>query len=268
MATFQDWNFFNRNVQSGLTEGQFINMGSVLLCAGPPALGVGGVGQVFEQNGDVAVGDVVFPMGLISSWAVNQQLPVIPIPEAGSYKRYTITGPSDGSLALGRTLYHGPSLLRVLYAYFRANANPNIQIDPLIDDQAANLLRNPHNFINDTPGYENFWANLASSILSQPVGVLIYIQDVNRESYGAVYLEQFQVATHGFASGPGQLVVNEQVQGSFARCRPVKLANPIPLMSRLSKQEDSNDSGVITVAGSDRTIPGTQRIRSQTSSNV
>ena len=79
MGSFNNWNYFNRNVQSGLTEGQFINMGSVLLCAGPPALGVG-ARFVFNEDSDAAVGDIVYPMGLISSWALNQQLPVVPIP--------------------------------------------------------------------------------------------------------------------------------------------------------------------------------------------
>jgi len=254
VGTLKDWNFFNRNVQSGLTEGQFLNMGSVLLCAGPPSLGVT-AGTAFVGD-DAAGGDIVFPMGLISSWSMNQQMPVVPIPEAGSYKRYTITGPSDGSLALGRTLYHGPSLLRVLYAYYKAENNPSIQIEPLIDNATANNMRNPHNWINDTPGHENFWINMASSILSQPVGILLYIQDINRESYGAVYLEQFQPSVHGMASGPGQLVVSEQTQGSFARARPVKLAKPIPLMSRLSRDEGINSVGKIMVAGTERTLPG------------
>jgi hypothetical protein len=268
MARFNTWNFFNRNVQSGLTEGQFINMGSCLLCAGPPSLGVGGAAVIQSVDSDAVVGDVVYPLGLISSWAINQQMAVVPVPEAGSYKRYTVTGPSDGSLALGRTLYHGPSMLRALYAYFRADANPNVNVEPLIDDGAANLVRNPHNYINDTPGYENFWINMASSILSQPVGILLYIQDVNRESYGAVYLEQFHASVHGLASGPGQLVVSEQVQGSFARARPVKLANVIPLMSRLSNDADLDDSGVITTAGTERTISGVPRILSPTSGNI
>jgi len=267
MARFDTWNFFNRNVQSGLTEGQFINMGSCLICAGPPALGVRGAAQVADQD-DTAVGDTVFPLGLISSWSINQQMAVVPVPEAGSYKRYTITGPADGSMALGRTLFHGPSLLRALYAYFKADANQNIIVESLIDDGAANLTRNPHNHINDVPGYENFWINMCSSIFSQPVGILLYIQDTNRESYGAVYLESFQASVHGMASGPGQLVVSEQTQGTFQRARPVKLANVIPLMSRISANQDESDSGITTIAGTERTLLNQTRVPTGTSSNT
>jgi hypothetical protein len=269
MARWNTWNFFNRNVQSGLTEGQFINMGSCLIAAGPPFLGIGGAVVLDEQGGDQAVGDTVYPLGLGSQWSINQQLAVVPIPEAGSYRRYTITGPADGSFAMGRTLYHGPSALRVLYAYYKAQGNSNIPISPLIDDfTASQMLRNPHNDIQDHPGHENFWANMCSSIFSQPVGILLYIQDVNRESYGAIYLEQYHVGSHGMGTGPGQLVLSEQFAGTFSRVRPVKLANPIPLMSRISNVKADDDSGKITVAGTNRTTGGLQRIETPTGSNV
>jgi len=187
MAQFQNWDFLNKQVQSGLTEGQFINQASCLICAGPPFLAVTG-GGTEEQ---ITAGDVVYPVGLISAWTIAQQMAVIPIPEAGSYRRYTITGPADGRFSFGRSLYHGPSLLRVLYAYYRADierAFGGHPITPLINNDAANITRNPKNLIHDAPGYENFWINLASDLFSQPVGILLYIQDLNRESYGAVYL--------------------------------------------------------------------------------
>lgn len=255
MSRFNDWDFFNKQVQSGLTEGQFLNAQSVLIAAGPPFLSATGSGT----EDQLVAGDVVYPVGLISQWAVNQQMAVIPVPEAGSYRRYTITGPADGSFTLGRTLYHGPSLLRVLYAYYKALDPRGVPVFPLIDNDAANIVRNPKNVIYDSPGYENFFSNLASDLFTQPVGILIYIQDVNRESYGAVYLEQLQIANHGLASGPGQLVLAEQANCLFSRARPVRMANPIPLMSRF------DDSGVITTAGT--MTGGEQKIPALTQAN-
>lgn len=262
MARFQDWDFFNKQVQSGLTEGQFINMAGCLLCAGPPFLTAEGGGT----EDQIVTGDVVYPMGLVSNWSIQQQMAVVPIPEAGSYRRYTITGPADGTFAMGRTLYHGPSLLRVLYAYYKALDPRGVPVFPLIDNDAANILRNPKNRIYDAPGYENWYINLASDLFSQPVGLLLYIQDINRESYGAVYLEQLHIANHGLASGPGQLVVSEQVNCTFSRARPVALANPIPLMARFQ------DSGVITTAGTltnsdGEAVSGGQRIPAVTQAN-
>ena len=260
MARFDDWDYINKNVQSGLTEGQFINQAGCLLCAGPPFLATVGSGA----DSTFTSGDVVYPVGLLSSWNMSQQLAVMPVPEAGSYRRYTITGPADGSINFGRALYHGPNILRAMYAYYSADPDGlagGVPIEPLIDRQAAAALiqRNPKNVIRDAPGHENFFINLASDLFSQPVGMLLYIQDINRESYGAVYLEQLHVANHGISSGPGQLVVAENIACMFARARPVKLANPVPLMSKLS------DNGVITTSGT--MTGGEQRITATTPAN-
>lgn len=258
MARFNNWDFLNKQVQSGLVEGQFINQAGCLLCAGPPFLAVTGGGT----EAQLATGDTVYPIGLISQWQINQNMAVVPVPEAGSYRRYHITGPTDGNFSFSRILYHGPSLLRVLYAYYKADIDGEFggyPIEPLIDNDAANIQRNPKEIIYDAPGFENFWINLASDLFSQPVGILLYIQDLNRESYGAVYLEQLQVAQHGMGSGPGSLVVAENASALFSRARPVKLANPIPLMSRFQ------DSGIITTAGT--MTGGEQRIPAVTQSN-
>ena len=258
MARFDDWDYLGKNVQSGLTEGQFINQAGCLLCAGPPFLAA--VGTASDET--LRTGDVVYPVGLISQWSLAQNLAVVPVPEAGSYRRYTITGPSDGNFSFGRTLYHGPNILRALYAYYRADLEEEFggfPIEPLIDNDAALIQRNPKDRIMDAPGFDNFFINLASDLFSQPVGMLLYIQDINRESYGAVYLEQLHVANHGMGSGPGQLVVAENSACMFARARPVRLANPVPLMSRIG------DSGVITTAGT--MTNGVQRIEATTSNN-
>ena len=239
MAQFSSWDFFNKQVQSGLVEGQYLNSASILLAAGPPFLATESGGS--ERQ--LVAGETVFPVGLVSNFSIQQQMAVIPVPEVGSYRRYTITGPSDGNFSLARTLYHGPSLLRVMYAYYKARDARGVEILPLISNDAANIARNPKNRIFDAPGYENFFINLSSDLFSQPVGMLVYIQDVNRESYGAVYLEQLHVANHGMATGPGQQVVAEQINCTFSRARPVRLANPVPLMSRFA------DAGTITTAG-------------------
>lgn len=256
MAALKNWNFFKNNVQSGLTEGQFINSSSTLLAAGPPFLVARG--QTSEE--DLTYKDVVYPIGLTSTWSIQQNLSVIPIPEAGSYHRYTITGPARGQMSLGRTLYHGPSMLKVLYAYYQAKMSTGEPLYSLLDNKAANQARNPHNTIYSAPGYDNFYMNLASDLFTQPIGLLMYIKDVNKESYGAVYLEQVQVGSHGMGGGPQSVVISEQVSCTFSRARPVKLSNPVPLMSRFQ------DSGVITSAGTQ--TDGKQRIQQPTGTNI
>ena len=246
MATFQDWDYFTRNVQSGLTEGQFLNSGGCLLAAGPPYL----TSPVGGADDDGSGSQHVYPIGLVSQWQISHSLTAIPVPEAGSYRRYTITGPADGNFSMGRTLYHGPSLLRVLYAYYDTGENAlpgSTPIRSLTRKSDANGLRNPKNFIADAPGYDNWWVNLASDLFTQPVGLLLYIKDVNREAYGATYLEQLQVVNHGFGSGPGQVAIAENASFFLSRARPVKLNGAIPLMSR------HGDEGYATVAGTENT---------------
>lgn len=259
MSTFADWDYFNKHVQSGLTEGQFLNSGGCMIAAGPPYLASIGA------TGDTVNTDTVWPIGLISQWGVSQNLAVIPIPEAGSYQRYIMTGPSDGGFQMSRSLYHGPSLLRAMYAYFSAPSEEDgaTPILPLIpDDAAQGITRNPKLRITDPPGYENFWINLASEVFTQPVGIMLYFQDSNRESWGALYLEQFMTNAHSVSSGPGQIVIAEQTSGIFSRARPIKLVNSIPLMSR------AVDAGTITVAGSQNTTGGPTRIPVPTGTNI
>lgn len=258
MATFSNWDYLNKNVQSGLTEGQFINAGGTMIAAGPPSLAAVGIG------GDTVNIDTVFPIGLIAQWGMSQNLAIIPIPETGSYQKYIMTGPADGGFQFGRSVYHGPSVLRALYAYFSAPSEVDgaVPILPLVADDSPNALRNPKNRITNPPGYENLWIDLASEVFTQPVGLMLYFQDSNRESWGAFYLEQFMANNHSMSGGPGQVVISEQVSGIFARVRPIKLVNAVPLMSR------AVDAGTITVAGTANTTGGPTRIPAATGANI
>jgi len=255
-SRFSEWNQFDKHVQPGLTDGQFLNASSILVCAGPPFLDSSGFSPSDGEGSTGTSGDTVFPIGLLSNFGLQQRLSIIPIPEIGSYRKYSVTGPSDGSFSASRILYHGPSVLRAMYAYYSAQDPSGEIIDPLVGDASANLNRFPKNKINDSPGKENFYMNLASDLFTQPVGLLLYFQDVNKESYGAVYLEQVQVASHAISASPGQQVLSENINCMFSRVRPVKLANTIPLMSRASDSEHITTGG--TIRGNDGELLGTK----------
>lgn len=246
MATLPDWDFFNNHVQSGLTDGQFVSSQTVLVCAGPPSLTLGNTGAARLE------GERVWPIGLLAQWSVNQTMAVVPIPEAGSYLRYVATGPVDCSLSLGRTLYHGPSLLRGLHAVTSANDPRGAVINPLIKASAAQFPRYPMNRVSRTPGYENFFIDLSSEVFTQPVGLLFFFADSGREGYGAFYAESVYIPNHSLSTGPGQLVLSESTNLMAARIRPVELAPStlVPLMSRW------NDRGKITTAGTMNGVRG------------
>jgi hypothetical protein len=260
MASFDTWDSYDTTVQSNLTEGQALSSQHTLLAFGPPFLGRGGADAGLEEGAlspetggsPFGGGEVLWPAGLVSSFGLQQQQPVIPVPEIGSERRYTVVGSSDGGFSMQRTLFHGPSLLRATMAYFKAPNNPDIQVEPLIDNEAAQLRRNPHNWIHDNPGNENAHFNLGSDLFRQAFGLLVYFKDVNREDYGAIYLEQCHIGSHSLSTSAGQVVIAEGMQCSFARVRPVSLSNPIPTMSHL---RDGGTSGKITIAGSQYTDP-------------
>lgn len=251
MSTFRDWNYFNRNVQSGLTEGQFLTSSGTCLFAGPPVLvaPVDGGGDSFVE------GDTVYPLGTISGFNVNQQPALIPIAEMGSQRTYTVVGPTSGQFGFQKSMFHGPSILRALYASFSSrNQTDTYAVESLLGDDGADLARlllSPKAKIWEPAGYENFFINMASDLFMQPMGVMLYIRDSNNETYGACYMEQCHVAQHGLSTGPGQVVLSENVACMYSRIRPIKVNSAVPLMSR------AGDSGITTVAGTENTTgPG------------
>lgn len=260
MASFNTWNFREKHVQSGLTEGQNLAAQSVLLAFGPPYLSAGDEDVSLEGSisGEVSTtgiegaGDVIFPAGLIGSFGLGMQRPLIPVGEIGSTQMYTVVGPMTGSVQFGRTLVHGPSLLRAYMAYFKATSDEGELIEGLIGNDGLNRRRNPLSVIDEAPGYENFWVNLNSEIFEQPAGMLMYIKDSNDEAYGAVYLENMNVASLSMGLDPGRVTITESSQATFTRARPVRLARVVPIMSRL----EARYVGTTAIAGSRKTVPG------------
>lgn len=257
MSTFNTWNFRDKHVQSGLTEGQNLAAQSVLIAFGPPYLSAGdgtdsleGAISGDDTVGSASAGEVVFPAGLIGSLGLGMQRPLIPVAEIGSTQMYTVVGPMSGSVQFGRTLVHGPSLLRAYMAYFKATGDEGELIEGLIGNDFLNLRRNPLNVIDETPGYENFWINLNSEIFEQPSGMMLYIKDSNDEAYGAVYLENMNIASLQMSLEPGRVTLAEQSSASFTRARPIRVARVVPTMSKFGNE------GKTAIAGGRKTIPG------------
>jgi hypothetical protein len=265
MATLTDWNFYDRNVQSGLTEGQFINSNSIFLGAGPPFLQSTSTAvrqRVTESilpnaEEDLAVpevteeAEIVFGLGTTQQFAMSQNTAMIPVTEIGSYQRYIVRGNTDGGAQLQKILVHGPSILRALHAYkgIKDPSSAGGVFDPLIRNSDATYAGYPKNRLFESPGHENFWINLASDVFTAGFGLLVYIEDSGVEGYGAFYLEQVFSNAHQFSFAPGQTVVAESVSCMFGRVRPVKLTRAVPLIGR------SDTAGRIALAGGPNTLP-------------
>ena len=224
-----NWNFQTDHVQRDFRNGQFASAETTLVAAGPPRLS--------QARGGGSTG-TVYPIGLLENVGINQSKQVQRIFEIGSSRSYFIPGRVVGSVNLGRVFYYGPSLLRVIYAYYQNEEN-NIPIGSedrsLIDEGTPNERRNPReqlidldtlssaslHTINQSPGDDYFFINLASDMFNQPTGLAIYFKDSNNNLIGAVYLEDCMVQGHQMNVSSGSVLIMEGATMQFDRAVPI-----------------------------------------------
>jgi len=226
------WDFYNYHVQQDLKGGQFVSAESTLVAAGPPR---------FEDAGANLNNLDVFPIGLLESVAIQQNKQLQRIFEIGSVRSYFIPGRTIGSLSIGRTFYFGPSLLRVLFAYYKQDGNPNqinigskpantapIVIDGItVPDPDAALLDGADpttlHTLRRNPGHDYFIIDLMSDLFAQPTGMCIYFKDANANSVGAFYLNEAYVQGHQMTVSSGSVLIMEGVSMQFDSISPIKV---------------------------------------------
>lgn len=231
---FTNWNPLENYVQGGMKDGKFINGGYTMIAAGPPRLANLG-GQSVSSAIDNPDTDIVFPIGVTQNVNHSQNKTFMRIWELGSERSYFIGGRTVGQLALSRVFYHGPSMLRVIYAYYQdlvgAVQVPGVFNNPAwAADEAVGP--NQHDVLIP-PGYENLFCNLASDLFNQPIGLLIYMRDSNLNTIGALYLEACYLPNHTWATDAQGTIVQETVAVQYERVVPVQVAS-VSLVSGLS----------------------------------
>jgi hypothetical protein len=230
VAKLSEWQPYSRYVQSGLVDGQFLNASFTLLAAGPPRLANLGVDLGGQSIVDDAANEIVYPMGIVQNFSLNHQRQFNRFWEIGSERSYFISGRTMGQLSLSRVMYHGPSLLRVMYAYYQDLFPPTV-IPSVIgpDNLGALRVANPHD-VKIAPGYENLYLNLASDLFSQPVGMMLYMRDSNEDTVGAAYMESCYIPNHGVATDAQGTVLQENCAVQFERVFPVAVS-ALPLVA-------------------------------------
>jgi hypothetical protein len=235
-TSLTNWDYSNVHVQQELQGGQFISAETSLIAAGTPE--IGGTGPYSEVP--AAAVSTVYPIGLIENAGLSQSKQIQKVFEIGSSRSYFIPGRVIGSVQLGRMYYYGPSLLRVLYAYYYNDTN-NVLIgtnDPsstitLPDgssavDPLARLLNaggNQFHQVRMSPGEDYMFINLMSDLFNQPTGLAFYFKDANFNSVGAFYLEDVYVQGHQFSISSGSVLVMESTGAQFDRIVPIQLIN-------------------------------------------
>jgi hypothetical protein len=218
----KDWSPYKRHVQGGLKDGDFANGQFVLLCAGPPHMS-------FFNNAEGD--DIVYPIGLTQNLALSHNRVFSRIFEIGSERSYFIPGRTVGQLTLSRVYYHGPSLLRCLWAYYKDTKGDAPDINEVFGDfdftdigpydSAGGVLGALHD-VQIPPGFDNVFLNLASDLFSQPIGLLLILRDSEEQNLAACYLEQCYVPTHTWATDSQGLIIQESVGIQFERLVPLK----------------------------------------------
>ena len=226
MAKVNDWRFFEQNVQSGMMEGRFMSAAYTLIAAGPPRLGA--VSYTNPSGVSQELGDIAYPIGIIQSFNLGINSQWMRLWEIGSERSYFVRGRTQGQIGLGRIMYHGPNLLRVLYAYLDSSNPRGYQFESLYKNNAKTLLntkwtqQTKERFVLP-PGYENLWLELASDVFTQPVGLLLYLRDSNEDVVGAFFIEYCNVANYGFTTDAGGTILSEQASLLYERIVPVKI---------------------------------------------
>jgi hypothetical protein len=232
-SSFSDWSPYEKYVQDGMVDGKFLNAGFTLLCAGPPRLaalgggstatGTAALGTALTTGGGAAADQLVYPIGVIQNVNLSHNRQFNRIFEVGSERSYFISGRTIGQLAISRILYHGPSLLRVLMAYYSDKIGATT-LPALFPNAGVEALANPHDVIIP-PGYDYLFLNLASDLFNQPMGLLMYVRDSNQETYGAVYLEGCYIPNHTWATDAQGVLIQESAAIQFERAVPVSVTN-------------------------------------------
>jgi hypothetical protein len=244
-TSVSNWNFNNHHVQSEMISGEFVSSDSLLVAAGPPELSMATVGQSDDSNiNSTGDSNYVFPIGVLETFTIGQSQQLQTVFEIGSSRAYFIPGKNVGNLQMGRVLYSGPSLLKVLYAYYKqtstaakfnfmhmpldaslsvsSGANPFIVPDP-----NRGLLSLPMQdglvAIDERPGYGDFFINLASELFKQPLGLLFYLKNALGQPYGAGYIENAYIGSHQMNIQAGQNIIIEGCSLQFDRIAPVNV---------------------------------------------
>ena len=220
-TSLANWDRHNRHVQHELDGGEFLNAASTLIAAGPPQL------RQTNARGSVVtfgqVNDIAYPVGVVESIGLAQNRQLQRLFEIGSKRSYFVNGRNIGQINLARTMFHGPSLMRAVYAYYPASKLNVLGLN------VANLKPGEDPFsqeapdIKSAPGYADFFINLDSDLFDQPFGLLFMLIDAEEDRYGAFYIENAYINGHQFSISATSTLIGEAISIQYDRLIPVNV---------------------------------------------
>lgn len=225
MATITNWKPYSQKIDnsSALGEGRFASGAFTMVAAGPPRLaaigGAAGASAALQSGAK----NWAVPIGIVQNFNLAHNRQFARFWELGSERSYFISGRTVAQAGFSRILYHGPSLLRMMYAFYNDALPPTLVPTFGLDPTIPPAVANQHN-VKIPPGFENIYLNLASDLFSQPCGLLVYMKDSNEATIGACYLEETYIPSHSIATDAQGVVIQEQVALQPERVVPVAVS--------------------------------------------
>ena len=251
MANFLNWSWTSAHVQTEVVNGEYITSEAALIAAGPPRLD--NISNPFRSARAATTGAldsapiILQPIGLMSNFQANQNRNVNRLFEIGSARAYMIPGRHFAAFSMGRIMFFGPSLLRMLYAWY-PDANmtfPHGQFEvgtktsnsigpggswptiggedaPGFGPSTAKIVGQQNN-VDNPKNNADFWINLTSIVFRQSLGLCMLLKASNNKTYGACYLEDCMLEGHGFGLDSNNVVITEAVNGQFDSIRPIHI---------------------------------------------
>ena len=206
--TIQDWDssggYVDDEVLQGSSARDYVAAESVVIAAGPPALDTPG----FDWS-------LIKPIGVVQSVGIAQSRQLQQLFEIGSKESFFIPGKTFVNANFSRVLVHGPNLLRAFYSWYSPEG-----VGAAVGVTAPDISPG-----GDRPGepYPNayFYINLASELFSRPIGLLLYMQDTEKEDYAASYLENCFIQSHQMSVSAQQTLIMENVQVRSSKIIPI-----------------------------------------------
>jgi hypothetical protein len=241
MSSYVNWSWASEHVQNEITNGEYVSSESTLVLAGPSRLSMlsGSLESSSSSNS-------LIPLGLIQNVGITQQRQLNRLFEIGSKRAYFVPGRLFSNFTIGRILFYGPSLLRLLYALAPIgdgqklgnygtplNIDEDANNDPvstpteygkLFQDSTLQLAPGAGGTTGDTQN-RDFFINLASELFNVPFGMALIFKDTRNRPYGAVFLEDCYIETHNMGVDANAVVIGESATGQFDSLAPIQLAS-------------------------------------------
>lgn len=169
----KDWEYRKGWVGHDSAEdylGKHINAESSIVCVGDP---------VFSNNTNL---DSIKTVGLVQQFGHREGKQIGRGFEIGSRGNFLVPGRGAGSLAIGRMLFAGPSLLRALY--------PDVT-----DEEAQAYFRKP--------GFGSAFFNVNSELFNNPTGLFFLMFDMNMQLYAGLFFEVCYISGHSLSMTSG-----------------------------------------------------------------